>query len=249
VIQQYLADVPPELHSIVEPKFREMSGNFDAKFREAADFRKQWEPYAGVEGLTELDPDSLSALVSLHQIAQDDGQFSEWLKAAAGEVGWGNIIDEETWSSLGEENGWLGGDDEEGLLEKIRGLIAEEVGPVKDYVGKQQQQEGVGAAETQLREQLTAVAEDAGEAWSPEVEAEVKRLAFLHLDEDDPMAAAYEDLQRLQGGAQSDLLDEKLGQQNGTTLAGGRPDTSAPAHHLGDKSLKDSARARFAASA
>lgn len=252
LFQQYLSDVPAELHAVVEPKLREMSGHFDARFRELAEDRKRWEPYEQIEGFDKADPQTIEALLQFQQVAQDPDQFTQWLQAAAEQVGWDKVIDEDTWSSLGEANGWLDDDGDEDpnqdLLAQVQAMLDERLQPVTQQLTQQQQQQTIEQTQQELQGMLDAVKEQAGEAWTPELEAEVKNLAQLYVEEDDPFAKAYEHVQRLQGTAQADLIDTKLTQRNGTALPGGATDTTPPQLHLGDRQLKDAAKARFAAS-
>jgi hypothetical protein len=82
-----LSSVSEELRPHVEAALKGVEGGVTKRFQEHADFRKQWEPYAGVEGLSEISPEDMARLVAFHQTASDEQQFEQWLRAVAQEFG------------------------------------------------------------------------------------------------------------------------------------------------------------------
>jgi hypothetical protein len=75
-----LSSVSEELRPHVEAALKGVEGGVTKRFQEHADFRKQWEPYAGVEGLSEISPEDMARLVAFHQTASDEQQFEQWLR-------------------------------------------------------------------------------------------------------------------------------------------------------------------------
>jgi hypothetical protein len=78
-----LGSVPEELRGYVEDVAKQIQGNVTRRFQEHADFRKTWEPFSQVEGLTDLPPDELQELVQFRDIASDPAQFDDWLVGIA----------------------------------------------------------------------------------------------------------------------------------------------------------------------
>lgn len=256
LFDDYVQGAPPELRPYAEDMAKKFSGRVDEKLREAAEFRKTYEPLSGIEGLTDIDPEELSALVEFHQIAGDEDSFKQWLGQAAEAVGWQPEMDEQSWAEIGRENGWIDGDYEGGeddgevTMEDLVAKVVEQLGPqlkpMQDFVSQQQQTQGISEAEKELAGQLSEVQQQVGDGWSDELKDELVNLARLYVEEDNPIAKAYEHYQRLTGDAQAGLVDEKLQTQT-TALAGGATDTRPEdLSWRNGASPKDAARARFA---
>jgi hypothetical protein len=252
LFDDYVQGAPEELKPYATEMAKEFSKRVDGKLREAADYRKQWEPYEQVEGLRDLGPEELSGLIQLAQMDEDG--FKEWLGQAAQEVGWQPELDEDAWAAYGREQGWIdddgeGLDDDDPVMQQLS-QMAETIQGLQQQLEQgqrqQQQQEGISQAEAEMQSQLEAVQQQVGDAWTPELRQEIINLARLHIDEDDPIAAGYQHYQKLTGAAQGDLVDRKLTEET-ISLNGGAVDTKpAELSWHGGASPKDAARQRFA---
>lgn len=247
-----LSKTPEELRPYVTEQLQEISKNVDARFREAAEYRKKFEPLEQIEGLTDVDPEELQALLQFREIASDPESLREWLGQVAQEIGWEPEMDEDSWAKVGQENGWLdeedfedAGDGQEMTMDDIVAAVKEalqpEIEPVKEHMQRQQEQQTVQQMEQEMRQQLDALKEQHGDFD----EDDVIGLAMRYVEDDNPIEKAFGDYQRIRGKSQSDLVDEKLADGTGQTLNNGAASTDPPRFSLGDKGLKEAARARL----
>lgn len=77
-----LSTVPEHLHEHLLPIVKDIEGNVTRRFQEAAEYRKNWEPYEGI-GLDDFEPSAIEQLLAIGHLAQDEEQFNEWLLATA----------------------------------------------------------------------------------------------------------------------------------------------------------------------
>lgn len=250
-----LSGVPEELRSYVEPHLQNINKAADKKIREQAEALKRYEPIAQIDGLTDVDPEELQALLQFRDIASDPDQLSQWIQAVSQEMGLAPEMDEEAWARLGEENGWLegdGGDDDpdspaemslDDIVAAVKEALAPEIEPVKQSLQMREEQEAVAAIEAEMRQQMDAIKSEHGDL-TPEQEEDIISLAGRYIEDDNPIAKGFEHYQRIRGNGASDVLDEKLGQKHATALNGGVTDTT-PEPHTFD-TAKTAARARFA---
>lgn len=256
-----LSSVPEELRSVVEPIIRQVQGNVTKRFQEHADLRKQWEPLSQVEGLTDVPAEELSELLGFREIAADPEQFDEWLAGIA------LAIHKETperfeaiFERLGTESGLFGdegdgegeGDGESDVLDQMRQLLDERLGPVEEKLNGQDAEGRVEAAKQKLTTDLEQIGAKHKETYGDDAEVDedtVKQLAFAYGGADDAIEKAYGDWLRVTGKAEGDLVDEKLGQPK-SGPAGGAPDTQ-PEEFDGpnDPRIKQTALARMRAGA
>lgn len=85
--QQWLDRIPEAVRGEVEPVFKEWDSNVTHKFQEAAEYRKQWEPYQQI-GVHEADPEAVQWALQFYQAAQADPQaIQSWYEAYAQQHG------------------------------------------------------------------------------------------------------------------------------------------------------------------
>lgn len=225
-----LSEVPEHLRPHVEPHLKKWEGNVTQKFQEAAEFRKQFEPLAAVEGLTDVPPERIAELIEFERdyitpIAQGDhSKFEEWWRAMGEHLGF-----------LEEEEAGGEGDGEETTPEvaELRGHIAELTQKLEQIEGRDAERETSErqrAVQAEIRSQLDALHghEDfpTREDGSPDDDV-VLRLAFAYGGEPDAVDKAFKDYLRIAGKAQGELVKEKL-DQPAAALQGGSPNTSPP---------------------
>lgn len=76
----HLQNIPEEHREHVLPALQSLSKDFDQRFRDAADYRKQWEPYEQL-GLNQYDPNELGQLIQWsQQVGNDPQALAEWVQ-------------------------------------------------------------------------------------------------------------------------------------------------------------------------
>ena len=76
---EYLNRIPEEYRGDVEPIFKEWDGNVTRRFQEAAEFRKQWEPFAQT-GISQMQPDEVQWALQVAEAAQNNpAALRQWL--------------------------------------------------------------------------------------------------------------------------------------------------------------------------
>jgi hypothetical protein len=258
-----LGSVPEELRPFVSDVAKQIQGNVTRRFQEHADFRKTWEPFSQVEGLTDLPPDELQELVQFRDIASDPAQFDDWLvgiaeamaeadpdrfQAVFGRLGESTGL----FGDDGEEDGDEGGDgfDPESLREMFSEMLDERLGPIEQHVNHSSQESRVNAAREQIANELEQIADDHKKQFDEELDDDarthIKRLALSFDGADNALQEAYREHLRITGQAQGELIDEKLGQPR-PGVNGGRADTAPEAYSADDPDLKKAALQRLRA--
>lgn len=252
-----LSATPEELRPYMEQELRKVNANVEQKFREHADFRKQFEPFDGIEGLTDVPREELEGLVQLRGLVQEAEQgkpeaLQQWWDQVGEEMG---FFDDGDPAGAGGEGG--DGFEPEGfedepppwaseMAERLEKL-EQGIGPLSEHVSSQEQIQRQQAAEQWTRGEFDKLKEEHGE-FDQDV---VGRLAMSYTDEngaltDDAIVRGFEDYRKITGQAQGELVDGKASQP-GPATSGGSPDTSPEEFHsLDDPDLKAAAKARFA---
>jgi hypothetical protein len=116
-----LASAPEEYRPFLEAELKKMEGNATRKFQEAAEFRKQWEPYAEMN-LQDVPPEELQGLLQLRELANDEQAFDAWLTDVAKARG---ILDGEPAEEEDDDD-----DDDLDLAELVSKQVQEALAPV-----------------------------------------------------------------------------------------------------------------------
>jgi hypothetical protein len=241
-----LSSVPEELKPYAENLLSQVNSNVERKFNEAADYRKQWEPYEGIEGFSDLEPDDVRELVEFSQLASDPAKFEEWWTDIGERLGYfpeGQGPEGENGAAAQQGEGdeppaWA-----QGLMERLDGLESHVQQGTAAQQQQQLQQEASQWVDTEL-EKLGDLDDETKDA--------VCRLAAGYTDEhgaptDDAIQKGYQDYLKLTGKAQGEIVDSKLTGQPQPGIESGSPDTSAEEFtNLNDEGLKAAAKARFA---
>lgn len=222
---EVLQAIPEHLRDAVEPHLKQWSGTVNQKFREAADYRKQWEPYEEL-GLTDVPPEQLQELLGLHQLAQDPDKFGEWLlkEAEARELLDPDGDDE---FDFGDEDGLDGpqGFDQEGLKSMFSELLDERLKPIEERFSKSDEEERIAEANKQVDATLKELADEHGE-FNQEA---VMKLSLAHAKEGiigpEAIKAGFADFQSIAGTAEAGMFKQKS-EQPETPERGGRPATA-----------------------
>lgn len=240
-----LDSVAPEVREQLAPHLKAIEGNVTKKFQEAADYRKQWEPYEET-GIKDLDPESLKGLLEFAQMANDPEQFSQWWQKAGEEMDLFN-------KDEGEED--LGFEDlsQEKINELISEQVAERLSPIEQSLAQQEQASKEAQANEEINQEMNSIrGENAAlfkgdEKAQKKVEERVAQLAFSYSDDNSLSAAemirkGFEDYQEMIGQGEKGLFDQKANQP-GTPEGAGAADLSAEKiTSFDDPRLKQSAR-------
>lgn len=241
-------DAVPNGREAVEAALKEIQGKVTQSFQKAADFRKQWEPFAelgvgelGVEGMQELLAfgQMLQSPEAAAQLVQDKESFESW------------------WEQIGDTLGFFEGD--ETPADEAGAAAPEETPAWAQQLIEQNQQltqrldtiEGSSEAEkaqATLDAQITSM--KAEHQLDDEAMQHVLRLAhpYAAAGHEDALARGLADFRAIRGGAQGDLVDEKLGQETAPAERGGQADATPPeVKSFGDATT--AARQRLAAGA
>jgi hypothetical protein len=255
---QYLTDVPEELHPLFDDVLKRKDGDFTKRFQKAAEFQKTWEPYTQVEGLNNLSPDEVADLVGFYQTMNDPQAFIGWYEQAGQrlreEFGYQPQLDEDSWVKAGQENGWFdpdddsqGGTEQQGLdpssiQQMVQQALEQELAPVKQFMGSQQQEQMVGQIRSELEDRYKSLLGEHQLDDSDDVRDDILTLANAFAadeNEQDPIGRAFEKYLRMTGKARGDMVDEKLGHQNGNTLGTGSADTAPESYSHDDPRIRE----------
>lgn len=199
-----IEQVDPEYREQFAPHLKAVQSKVEKQFRDHAELRKGWEPYEEL-GLRDMDPGAVKQLIDFASMANDPSQFDEWLKTAAEERGLLN-------GNGSEED--LGLEEIEDLSpEKIKELVAEQTGPIKEALDNQSREQAIAGAEEEVQTSLQGIRKDNPDL--PETaEDAIEQLAYRYTDESnlsasECIAKGFEDYKNLIGQGEKSLFDQK----------------------------------------
>ncbi len=213
-----LDSVAPEVREQLVPHLKAIEGNATKKFQEAAEYRKQWQPYEEL-GLTDIQPEQLQGLLEFAKNANDPEWFSKWWTDAGKELG---LHPDDTGSDD------LGLEDAEDLSpEKIQELVAEAVSeklsPIEQTLQEQEQARKVEAANEEIDAALSKIESDNAQLFGGDAEQKQKvqeainRLAYSYADDsslsvEEMIHKGFDDYKSLIGQGEKGLFDKKVEQ-------------------------------------
>jgi hypothetical protein len=234
----YLADVPEELRPLVTEPLKRQNSDFTRRFQEAAQFRQQFEPLSKIEGLTDMDPEGLQALLAFSQ-EQLSGpeKFNPWLRDLALNDPDAQILDEDTWTQVGQARGWLGeGEDDEvatrattcrpGRRSSARGSSpssSTSEPSSRPRPPSRPARSSRSASPISTRSTAKSTTRPTTRSWTSPC-----RCSSAARTSRTPSAAAFERITKIRGTREGDEVEERLARRNGATLSGGQPDTAPP---------------------
>jgi hypothetical protein len=213
-----LSAVSPDVREIVDPLLKQFEGNVTRKFQEAADFRKQWEPFQEL-GIQDVDPDELRELLAFRELASDPDQFKSWYEAVGKEMG----LTPEAMQPAAPAA------DPAGLEQTLAKLLDERLGPIENAYKAQEEQARLAQAESFVQSKLDELSAEHGEFDSDAV----CQLALAY-EGADAIERGFADYQRLVGQVEKTVFEQKLNQPD-APAQGGRPATQvAPITDFGE---------------
>jgi hypothetical protein len=132
-----LSNVPEGVRQAVLPLLKEYEGNATRKFQEAAEYRKQWEPFEQL-GINQIDPEEMADLLAFRELACDPQQYDQ---------------------QPSEE----GGMDMGALEDMIGRALDQRLGPIEQTFQQQQEAQNLAQAESYITSQLDGLQEQHGE--------------------------------------------------------------------------------------
>lgn len=246
-----LSAAPEHLRPLLEAELKKVEARVTPRFQEAADYRKQWEPYEGVEGLTDIPPEVLENLLSFGRLAAVDDQgkladregFESWWKQVGDSFG---LFDEG--NALAEPD--AGGKSEQ-MLEQVKDMFEERFAPLEQKLTEQENQARQQAVHDQIDGEFAKLESEHG-ALDDDTRRRVLALAYAHIDPEtgageDIIAKGFADFQAIAGKGADDLLGPKL-DQGAPVANGGAPSTEAEEFQgFGDPNLRAAMEARVKA--
>lgn len=203
--QSLLSDIPEEHRPYVEEAVKKFDGEVTRKFQDAADYRKQWEPYEEL-GINNLDPEAVQGLMAFAEIANDPDTFRQW------------------WESVGDEYGFMDDDDDDDLdddddtltQEKVDQLVEsrlqEMLSPLLQREQSREEEERMQAAEEAIDDQFAQLEQQYGEL-SDDQKRNVIQLALAYQDDaENAILRGFQDYQGLISSTEREALSEKANQ-------------------------------------
>lgn len=203
-----LSAVPEDVRELVSPLLKQFEGNVTRKFQEAAEFRKQWEPFQEL-GIQDVDPDDLRELLAFRDLAQDPDQFRSWYQAVGEEMG----LNAEAMQPE------VSPSDPAALEQTLAKLLDQRLGPIEQAYRSQQEQAQLQQAETFVNSKLDELKGEHGDFDSDAV----CQLALAY-EGPDALDRGFADYQRLVGQVEKSVFESKLNSPDAPNQ-GGRPAT------------------------
>lgn len=225
----FLDGVPAEIHDQVIPALKAQDAEFTKRFQSLSERTKPFDEL----GVFDRDIEEVGSYLNLATALEAAQSGDDQAQAAVYE--W--------WDSIGDtlgfyETGGVGEEsdsefdvdddfdpyDKSQLTQLLADQIAEQVGPIAQFVEHQamtqQEQEAMAQAEAEVSGQIDELL--AEHDLSEDVLQEVLELAEMFIDSDNPVMAGFEKYQSLVGKGEANLFQEKLNQP-------GTPEGSGPA--------------------
>lgn len=224
---KYLADAPEDAREWASGFAKKIEGDTTKRFQEAAEFRKQWEPYAGVEGLTDIPADDLSQylqlITTLDGIGTDEGvalarQIAELHGLAiADDTGDQDPDDPDPDADLREQ-----------IREELRQEMEDRFKPYDEARQAAEYEQTVAEQARSIEASLEAIDKDRGKALSEDQRKQVLEASRAFIDQDDPVKAGYQFWTSIVGSAEQGLVKGKQGEPE-PAERGGQPAAQKPA--------------------
>jgi hypothetical protein len=205
-----LSSVPDEYREHVERIAKDIDRNAQTKFREAADYRKQWQPFEDL-GLTDQDPAQIRQMIELSQLLGDESTAQDAVLALAKHVGLEvDGLDEEP---EGEP------DPNAELRTQVERLAAAE--------SERQQAQAQAQELERLQGEWDDIVQEHG-PFTDEQQELIVELASRFDSEDEPLKAAHKLFNQIVGHGEQGLVKAKAGEPRAAEPAGRASTAVAP---------------------
>lgn len=245
-------DAVPQGQEAVEAALKKVEGSVTQRFQEAADFRKQWEPFSEL-GLADMPVEKVGQALTLSQLLEDPTQVKELVGDPEAFEAW--------WSALGDQMGFFeeepgnaGGEQPQAEAEipAWAQQLVDSVGELKQgYDAIQQerqesvQRETAQQAEQRVTEEIQQIVTE--HSLDDEDKQAVLELAhgYAQAGHEDAIARGFQRFQQIRGKSEGDLVRRKTDQPE-TPETGGQAAT-APTAPRSFRDAKQRAAERLAA--
>lgn len=225
----FLDGVPAEIHEQVIPALKAQDAEFTKRFQSLSERTKPFDELGVFDRDVEEVGSYLNLATTLEAAQQGDQQAQEavyeWWDSIGDALGfYESQSDGEESDSDFDVDDDFDPYDRNQLTKLLADQIAEQVGPIAEFVEQQamtqQEQEALASAEAEVVGQIEALQSEHN--LSDDVLQEVLELAEMFVEADNPVQAGFEKYQSLVGKGEANLFQEKI-QQPGT------PEGSGPA--------------------
>ena len=207
----YLARVPEEYRSDIEPIFKEWDSNTTRKFQEAAEARRAFEPYEPY--VKDREPDQVALGLQFVDALQDPKAIKEW------------------YDQYAQQNGLTAQTTEEEYVDPtVQALVdrqlAAQLGPVASQVAEfqawrehQEQQAAVAAQRDEIESQLASLKSQHPDEFDRGL---VDKLLpqYIESDPHNAVQKAFEDSRAIVAQVQKQWTDSKASQPPGAVSGG-----------------------------
>jgi hypothetical protein len=218
----------PNGREAVEAALKKVEGGITQRFMEAADFRKQWEPYAEM-GLSETPAEQVQQALAFSQLLQDPATAKELVADPQGFESW--------WEAIGESMGYFApgedaaaaGDQQQAADEPpawAQSLI-DKVNALEQDTQQRTERETTQQAEARVKAEMDALVEE--HTLDDDQRTAVLQLAhgYAMAGHEDAIARGFADFQKIRGAAERGVIEDKSRQPAPATTPA-NADTQAP---------------------
>lgn len=212
-----LSEAPEHLRPLLEQELKKVDANVTRRFQEHAEFRQKLGPLAEMDGLADVPTEELSQLLEFREIAANPEAFESWWFEVGKDLGF--FEDDGAGPEAGVEGEQDGPENLAiaQLVETVQSLTQR----LEEFESKGQTEKAQAEARQEIDRQLGELRDQHGEFD----ESLVLRLARDYAQEPDAIQRGFEDMLKITGQAQNQLVSDKLDQPASATR-GGLPDTT-----------------------
>lgn len=233
----YLQDVPEQAREAAEAWFKDTSKGLDSKFQEAAEYRKQWEPYEEAFDKDAYPPESLRELTGWHQqVTSSDEAYQEWLSEQAKNAGF--TREEAEALEVAEETGDLSREEVQKLIEDA---AEQRVAPLREELTQFQTEQAVNAEEGKIRTRIDELQKEANVTLTEADKAVVFDLGANDSGED-WVKTGFDRYREIVAQGQKAFVNEKV-DAPATPMTGGGGEQFKPSNDW--KTVESQARERL----
>lgn len=232
---EYLNRIPEDARSEAEAAFKQWDSDTTRKFQDAADYRRNWEPFEQL-GVQDRDPAEIEWAMQFVDALQNPTTIREWYDTYAQQHGLTSQHDQ-------------GGDDLqefvdpsmqsalERMLQSQLGPVASQLAEISTWREAQEMANREAQAMAQIRSELDDLHAKHGDEFN---ESMVEKLLPQYIESDPQHAVqrAWDDWQAIRNQIEQQTISGKASQPAGA-VSGGTADGSPPAIHT----LKEAAAA------
>jgi hypothetical protein len=230
---EYLDRIPEDARSEAEAAFKQWDSDTTRKFQDAAEYRRNWEPFEQM-GVQQRDPAEIEWAMQFVDALQNPTTIREWYDTYAQEHGltspddqggYQEFVDPSTQSAL------------ERMLQSQLGPVASQLAEISQWREAQELEAREAQAMAQIRSELDDLKSKHGADFN---ESMVEKLLPQYIESDPQHAVqrAWDDWQAIRNQIEQDTISGKANQPAGA-VSGGTADGSPPEI----RTLKDAAAA------